>query len=120
MQAAGGRTVKVILENAYLDDDHKVTACRLAEAAGAQFVKTSTGFAPSGAMLADVALMRSAVGGRLGIKAAGGVRTMLDALSCSSVTPASTALRRHGHGRDPRRAHRSPPLTLRSRHRAPG
>ncbi len=79
VQAAEGRPVKVILENAYLDNDHKVTACHLAEAAGARFVKTSTGFAPGGATLADVALMRSAVSGRVGIKAAGGVRT-LDAL----------------------------------------
>ncbi|MGO9790665.1 MAG: deoxyribose-phosphate aldolase [Solirubrobacteraceae bacterium] len=79
VQAAEGRIVKVILENAYLDDDHKVTACRLAEAAGAHFVKTSTGFGPSGATLADVALMRSAVSERVQIKAAGGVRT-LDAL----------------------------------------
>ena len=77
--AAEGRTVKVILENAYLDDEDKRLGCRLAETAGAGFVKTSTGFAPSGATLADVRLMRAAVSERVGIKAAGGVRT-LDAL----------------------------------------
>ncbi len=76
VRAGEGRVVKVILENAYLDDDHKLTACRLAEAAGAQFVKTSTGFAASGATLADVALMCSAVSERVQIKAAGGVRTL--------------------------------------------
>jgi deoxyribose-phosphate aldolase len=71
--------VKVILENAYLDDEQKVRGCRLAEAAGADFVKTSTGFAPSGATLADLRLMRSAVSPHIQVKAAGGVRT-LDAL----------------------------------------
>jgi deoxyribose-phosphate aldolase len=76
---AGGAIVKVILENAYLTDDEKVRGCRLAEAAGAEFVKTSTGFAPSGATHADLALMRRSVSPRVQVKAAGGVRT-LDAL----------------------------------------
>lgn len=76
---AAGAIVKVILENAYLTDDEKVRGCRLAEAAGADFVKTSTGFAPSGATHADLVLMRRSVSPRVQIKAAGGVRT-LDAL----------------------------------------
>lgn len=76
---SSGAIVKVILENAYLDDDQKVLGSRLAEAAGADFVKTSTGFAPSGATLEDLRLMRRAVSPRVQVKAAGGVRT-LDAL----------------------------------------
>jgi deoxyribose-phosphate aldolase len=74
--AADGRTVKVILENAYLDDEEKVIGCRLAEAAGAHFVKTSTGFAGGGATLADIALMRASVSDHVQVKAAGGVRTL--------------------------------------------
>jgi deoxyribose-phosphate aldolase len=70
---------KVIIEAAYLTDDEKVTACTLAKAAGADYVKTSTGFGPSGATVADVALMRRVVGAEMGIKAAGGIRD-LDAL----------------------------------------
>jgi len=76
---AGGAIVKVIFENAYLTDDEKVRACHLAEAAGADFVKTSTGFAPSGATHDDLRLMRRTVSPRVQVKAAGGVRT-LDAL----------------------------------------
>jgi len=72
----GGAIVKVILENAYLDDDQKVRGCRLAEAAGADFVKTSTGFAPTGATHEDLALMRRTVSPHVGVKAAGGVRTL--------------------------------------------
>lgn len=71
--------VKVILENAYLTDEQKVLGCRLVEEAGADFVKTSTGFAPSGATIADLKLMRASVGPQVQVKAAGGVRT-LDAL----------------------------------------
>jgi deoxyribose-phosphate aldolase len=71
--------VKVILENAYLTDDQKARGCRLAEAAGADFVKTSTGFAPGGATHDDLALMRRTVSPHIQVKAAGGVRT-LDAL----------------------------------------
>ncbi|HSS35224.1 MAG TPA: deoxyribose-phosphate aldolase, partial [Patescibacteria group bacterium] len=76
---AAGAIVKVILENAYLTDDEKVRGCRLTEAAGADFVKTSTGFAPGGATHEDLALMRRTVSPRVQVKAAGGVRT-LDAL----------------------------------------
>jgi deoxyribose-phosphate aldolase len=76
---AGGAIVKVILENAYLTDDEKVLGSRLTEAAGADFVKTSTGFAPGGATHEDLALMRRTVSSRVQVKAAGGVRT-LDAL----------------------------------------
>jgi deoxyribose-phosphate aldolase len=76
---AGGAIVKVIFENAYLTDDEKIRACRLTEAAGAEFVKTSTGFAPSGATHEDLALMRANTSPHVQVKAAGGVRT-LDAL----------------------------------------
>lgn len=73
---AAGAIVKVIFENAYLTDDEKVRACHLSEAAGADFVKTSTGFAPSGATHDDLRLMRANVSDRIRIKAAGGVRTL--------------------------------------------
>src|SRR2546428_1174066 len=73
---AAGAMVKVILENAYLDDDQKVRACRLAEAAGADFVKTSTGFAPTGATHEDLMLMRRARSPPIGVQAAGGGRTL--------------------------------------------
>ena len=76
---AAGAIVKVIFENAYLTDDEKVRACRLTEAAGGDFVKTSTGFAPSGATHDDLRLMRANTSPHIGVKAAGGVRT-LDAL----------------------------------------
>lgn len=110
--AAGGRTVKVILENAYLTDDQKLLGCQLAEAAGAHFVKTSTGFATGGATLADVRLMRRAVSAGIGVKAAGGVRT-LDVLlgfvaagaTRFGATATSTILdelaARHAHGGRP-------------------
>jgi deoxyribose-phosphate aldolase len=78
---AAGAIVKVILENAYLTDDEKVRGCRLVEVAGADFVKTSTGFAPGGATHADLALMRSAVSDHVQVKAAGGVRTLDDLLA---------------------------------------
>ena len=68
--------VKVIFENAYLTDDEKVRACRISEAAGADFVKTSTGFAPSGATHDDLRLMRANTSPHIGVKAAGGVRTL--------------------------------------------
>ncbi len=71
--------VKVIIEACLLTDDEKVRACQIAQAAGADFVKTSTGFSTGGATLADVALMRRTVGPAMGIKAAGGVRTRADA-----------------------------------------
>ena len=71
---ACGALSKVIIEAALLTDDEKVTACTLAKAAGADYVKTSTGFGPGGATAADVALMRRVVGAEMGVKAAGGVR----------------------------------------------
>jgi deoxyribose-phosphate aldolase len=74
-----GAIVKVIFENAYLTDDEKIRACRLSEAAGADFVKTSTGFAPGGATHDDLRLMRANTSPHVQVKAAGGVRT-LDAL----------------------------------------
>jgi len=74
----GGAICKVILENALLTDDEKLSACHVARNAGADFVKTSTGFGPGGATTEDVALMRTAVGPRMGVKAAGGIRTYDD------------------------------------------
>jgi len=71
-----GALSKVIIEAALLTDDEKVTACTLAKAAGADYVKTSTGFASGGATAADVALMRRVVGSEMGVKAAGGVRDL--------------------------------------------
>ena len=75
---AGGAIVKVILETALLDDNQKVMASMLAKMAGADFVKTSTGFAASGATAHDVELMRMAVGPGMGVKASGGIRTLDD------------------------------------------
>ena len=71
-----GVTSKVIIEAALLTDDEKIAACTLSKAAGADFVKTSTGFGPGGATAADVALMRRVVGAEMGVKAAGGVRDL--------------------------------------------
>ena len=71
-----GVVSKVIIEAALLTDDEKVSACTLSKAAGADFVKTSTGFGPGGATAADVALMRRVVGAEMGVKAAGGVRDL--------------------------------------------
>jgi deoxyribose-phosphate aldolase len=99
VDAAGGKMVKVILENAYLTDDEKVTACKLCEAAGAHYVKTSSGYAPTGATVADVKLMRASVSPKVKVKSAGGVRTldalieMLDAgIERSGATTTSTML----------------------------
>jgi deoxyribose-phosphate aldolase len=75
---AGGAILKVILETALLDDEQKRIACQLSKAAGADFVKTSTGFAASGATAHDIALMRAAVGPSMGVKASGGIRTLED------------------------------------------
>jgi deoxyribose-phosphate aldolase len=68
--------VKVILETAYLSKEQIVKGCELSESAGADFVKTSTGFAPEGAKVENIALMRATVGDRLGVKASGGIRTL--------------------------------------------
>ncbi|MGD2079015.1 MAG: deoxyribose-phosphate aldolase [Chloroflexota bacterium] len=76
---AGDAIVKVIIEAALLSEEEKVIACQLSKAAGADFVKTSTGFGPGGATVADVALMRRVVGPDLGVKAAGGVKDLADA-----------------------------------------
>jgi deoxyribose-phosphate aldolase len=72
----GGALCKVIIEAALLTDDEKAAACAVAEAAGADFVKTSTGFGGGGATTADVALIRRLVGPKMGIKAAGGIRDL--------------------------------------------
>ena len=76
---AGGAILKVIIETALLTDDEKVAASQLAKVAGADFVKTSTGFGPGGATAEDVALMRRVVGPKMGVKASGGIRTYADA-----------------------------------------
>jgi deoxyribose-phosphate aldolase len=76
---AGNAILKVIIEAALLTDEEKVVACQLAKVAQADFVKTSTGFGPSGATPEDVALMRRVVGPTIGVKAAGGIRTLADA-----------------------------------------
>jgi len=72
---------KIIIETCYLADEEKVVACRLAKAAGFDFVKTSTGFGPAGATVQDVALMRRTVGPDMGVKAAGGIRDLATALA---------------------------------------
>jgi len=81
VEAAAGRAVKVIIETAYLTDAEKRLACRLAARAGAAYVKTSTGFAPKGATAADVALLRRILPHWMKIKAAGGIKTYIDALA---------------------------------------
>ena len=91
---AWGAKVKVILENAYLTDEQKVLACHLAEKAGADWVKTSTGFAPSGATLEDIRLMRASVGPTVQVKAAGGVRSLsalLDVIDAGATRCGATA-----------------------------
>jgi deoxyribose-phosphate aldolase len=79
-KACGSALLKVIIEACLLTDEEKVIACRLSAEAGADYVKTSTGFSTAGATVADVALMRQTVGEALGVKAAGGIRTREDAL----------------------------------------
>jgi deoxyribose-phosphate aldolase len=74
----GGAIVKVIIETALLNDNQKAVASTLAKLAGADFVKTSTGFSTGGATVHDVALMRLVVGPKIGIKASGGIRTLED------------------------------------------
>ncbi|WP_285110330.1 deoxyribose-phosphate aldolase [Pediococcus sp. AC40] len=76
---AENRHVKVIIETALLTDEEKVRACELSEKAGADFVKTSTGFSTAGAKVADVKLMKQTVGDRLGVKASGGIHTKSEA-----------------------------------------
>lgn len=79
VEASGDKLVKVIIETCLLTDDEKVKACQLAVAAGADYVKTSTGFSTAGANIADVTLMRKTVGPNIGVKAAGGTRSYADA-----------------------------------------
>jgi len=86
----GGAIVKVIIECAYLTDAEKQRASKLAEEAGAAFVKTSTGFAPTGATVLDVALMRQAVSDAVSIKAAGGIRAL--AFATDLVSAGATRL----------------------------
>jgi len=74
VKAAGGKVVKVIIETCYLSDDEKKIASSIAAAAGAHFVKTSTGFGSGGATVEDVQLIRSVVGPNIGVKASGGIR----------------------------------------------
>lgn len=81
VEAAKGTLVKVIIETCLLTDDEKVKACQIAQKAGADFVKTSTGFSIGGATVADVALMRKTVGPNMGVKASGGARSYEDALA---------------------------------------
>ena len=80
VQAANGRTVKVIIETCLLSDEEKVKACKLSMEAGANFVKTSTGFSTAGAKVEDVELMKSIVGDNLEVKASGGIRDLDTAL----------------------------------------
>lgn len=79
VEAAAGKTVKVIIETCYLSDEEKRSACKCAMDAGAHFVKTSTGFGSGGATAEDVKLMREVVGDKLQVKASGGIRTLDDA-----------------------------------------
>lgn len=81
VEASGDKLVKVIIEACLLTDDEKVKACTLAINAGADFVKTSTGFSTGGATVSDVKLMRQTVGPKVGVKAAGGARSLEDALA---------------------------------------
>ncbi len=77
--------LKVILETCYLSDEQKKIACRLSEAAGADFVKTSTGYGSAGATVADVQLMRAAVSDKVRVKASGGIRTLDMVLACRNA-----------------------------------
>ncbi len=81
VKAAAGRTVKVIIETCLLTDEEKVKACEAAKAAGAHFVKTSTGFSTGGATTHDIALMRKTVGSEMGVKASGGIRDYATAMA---------------------------------------
>ncbi|HHV99262.1 MAG TPA: deoxyribose-phosphate aldolase [Clostridiaceae bacterium] len=80
VRASQNAVVKVIIETCFLDDNEKVIACKLAQNAGAGFVKTSTGFGTGGAKAEDVRLMRQTVGNSMGVKASGGIRSLDDVL----------------------------------------
>ena len=98
VDAADGTLVKVIIETCLLTDEEKVKACELAKEAGADFVKTSTGFSTGGAKAEDVALMRKTVGDDMGVKASGGIHTaeeaqaMIDAGASRLGTSATLAI----------------------------
>lgn len=77
----GGCQLKVILENAYLTEEEKIKACQICDKAGADFTKTSTGYAPSGSKIEDLKLMRANTSSRMQVKAAGGIRTLDDCLA---------------------------------------
>lgn len=79
VEASGDKLVKVIIETCLLTEEEKIKACQLSVAAGADYVKTSTGFSTGGATVADVALMRQTVGPNIGVKASGGARSLKDA-----------------------------------------
>ena len=81
VQASGSALTKVIIETSLLSDPEKVIACQIAQKAGADFVKTSTGFSTGGATVADIELMRRTVGPDMGVKASGGARTYQDAIA---------------------------------------
>ncbi|HFI0048345.1 TPA: deoxyribose-phosphate aldolase [Streptococcus suis] len=81
VEASGDKLVKVIIETCLLTDEEKVKACELSKEAGADFVKTSTGFSTGGATVEDVALMRKTVGPEMGVKASGGARSYEDAIA---------------------------------------
>ena len=81
VEAADERTVKVIIETAFLSPEEKIRACHLVDEAGAHFVKTSSGFGPSGATVDDVRLLRANVGEKTGVKASGGIRDLASALA---------------------------------------
>lgn len=81
VEASGDKLVKVIIETCLLTDEEKVKACELSKEAGADFVKTSTGFSIGGATVEDVALMRKTVGPEMGVKASGGARSYEDAIA---------------------------------------
>lgn len=81
VQAAGGKLVKVIIETCYLTDEEKVIACKAAAEAGADYVKTSTGFGTGGATVKDVALMKQSIPAHMKVKASGGIHTYAEALA---------------------------------------
>ncbi len=85
VKAAGGRLIKIIIETCYLTDKEKIEAAKLVKASGAAFVKTSTGFGPSGATVEDVKLLRKTVGPNFGVKASGGIKTKDQALAMAAA-----------------------------------
>ncbi|MDE6893354.1 MAG: deoxyribose-phosphate aldolase [Lachnospiraceae bacterium] len=84
-KACGGALLKVIIETCLLTEEEKVKACQLAKEAGADFVKTSTGFSTGGAKAGDVALMRKTVGSKMGVKASGGIRDKETAMAMTEA-----------------------------------